>query len=113
MYFIAKNIDRFWAESKRLKPLEIVGEYEKVIFGELDLVKEASNANLLKRNFTDSDYLYVPEIYFDYTRKNVLVMERIFGIQISNTEELNKNNINIKRLAEKGVEIFLYSGFST
>jgi ubiquinone biosynthesis protein len=111
MYFIAKNIDRFWAESKRLKPLEIVGEYEKVIFGELDLVQEASNANLLKRNFTDSDYLYVPEIYFDYTRKNVLVMERIFGIQISNTEELNKNNINIKRLAEKGVEIFFTQVF--
>ena len=54
MYFIAKTIDKFWEESKRLKPIEIVAEYEKVIFGELDLVKEASNANLLKRNFSES-----------------------------------------------------------
>ena len=111
MYFIAKSIDKFWEESKRLKPIEIVAEYEKVIFGELDLVKEASNANLLKRNFSESSYLYVPEIYWDYTRDNVLVMERIFGIQISNLEELNKNKINIKRLAEKGVEIFFTQVF--
>ena len=111
MYFIAKTIDKFWEESKRLKPIEIVAEYEKVIFGELDLVKEASNANLLKRNFSESSYLYVPEIYWDYTRDNVLVMERIFGIQISNIEELNKNKINIKRLAEKGVEIFFTQVF--
>ena len=111
MYLIAKTIDKFWEESKRLKPIEIVAEYEKVIFGELDLVKEASNANLLKRNFSESSYLYVPEIYWDYTRDNVLVMERIFGIQISNIEELNKNKINIKRLAEKGVEIFFTQVF--
>ena len=111
MYFIANTIDRIWDESKRLKPKEIVGEYEKVIFGELDLIKEASNANLLKKNFKDSSYLYVPNIYWDYTRENVLVMERIFGIQISDTEELNKNNINIKRLAEKGVEIFFTQVF--
>ncbi|MEL0102330.1 MAG: ubiquinone biosynthesis regulatory protein kinase UbiB [Gammaproteobacteria bacterium] len=111
MYFIANTIDRIWDESKRLKPKEIVSEYEKVIFGELDLIKEASNANLLKKNFKDSSYLYVPNIYWDYTRENVLVMERIFGIQISDTEELNKNNINIKRLAEKGVEIFFTQVF--
>ena len=111
MYFIAKVINKFWVESKRLKPLEIVNEYEKVIFGELDLIKEASNANLLKRNFTNSSYLYVPEIYWDYTRQNVLVMERIFGIQISDKDNLVKNNINIKRLAEKGVEIFFTQVF--
>ena len=69
MYFIANIIDKNWEEAKRLKPVEIVSEYEKVIFGELDLIKEASNANLLKRNFTNSSYLYVPEIYFDYSRK--------------------------------------------
>ena len=107
----ANTVDKIWEESKRLKPVEIVSEYEKVIFGELDLVKEASNANLLKRNFTNSSYLYVPEIYFDYSKKNVLVMERIFGIQISNKEELKKNNINIKRLAEKGTEIFFTQVF--
>ena len=111
MYFIAKIINKFWKESKRLKPLEIVNEYEKVIFAELDLIREASNANLLKRNFTNSTYLYVPEIYWEYTRQNVLVMERIFGIQISNIAELNKQNINIKRLAEKGVEIFFTQVF--
>jgi len=111
MNFIAKAINKFWAESKRLKPLEIVNEYEKVIFGELDFIKEASNANLLKKNFTNSSYLYVPEIYWDYTRQNVLVMERVFGIQISDKDNLVKNNINIKRLAEKGVEIFFTQVF--
>ena len=111
MYFIANTVDKIWEESKRLKPVEIVSEYEKVIFGELDLVKEASNANLLKRNFNSSSFLYVPEIYFDYTRKNILVMERIFGIQISDKEELKKHNINIKRLAEKGTEIFFTQVF--
>ena len=78
MYFVAKIIDKFWEESKRLKPIEIVDEYEKIVFNELDLLKEASNANLLRRNFFDSNYLYVPEIYWDLTRQNVLVMERIF-----------------------------------
>ena len=111
MYFIANTVDKIWEESKRLKPVEIVSEYEKVIFGELDLVKEASNANLLKRNFNNSSFLYVPEIYFDHTRKNILVMERIFGIQISDKEELKKHNINIKRLAEKGTEIFFTQVF--
>ena len=111
MYFVANIVDKFWEESKRLKPIEIVDEYEKIVFNELDLLKEASNANLLKKNFVDSNYLYVPEIYWDLTRKNILVMERIFGIQISNIEELNKNNINIKRLAEKGVEIFFTQVF--
>ena len=111
MYFIANTVDKIWEESKRLKPVEIVSEYEKVIFGELDLVKEASNANLLKRNFNNSSFLYVPEIYFDYTRKNILVMERIFGIQISDKKELKKHDINIKRLAEKGTEIFFTQVF--
>mgnify|MGYP006112225549 FL=1 len=111
MYFIAKTINKFWKESKRLKPLEIVDEYEKIVFAELDLIREASNANLLKRNFTNSNYLYVPEIYWEHTRENILVMERIFGIQISNIEELKKHNINIKRLAEKGVEIFFTQVF--
>lgn len=111
MYFLANTIDKFWEESKRLKPKEIVSEYEKVIYGELDLVKEASNANLLRKNFEESTYLYVPEIYWDYTRQNVLVMERIFGIQISDIKELNENQINIKRLAEKGVEIFFTQVF--
>ncbi len=111
MYFLAKFITKFWENSKRLKPVEIVEEYEKVIFGELDLIKEASSANLLKKNFKNSTYLYVPDIYWDYTRENVLVMERISGIQISNIKELKKNNINIKRLAEKGVEIFFTQVF--
>ena len=111
MFFIAKTIDKVWEESKRLKPVEIVSEYEKIIFGELDLVKEASNANLLKRNFTDSTYLYVPEVYLEYTRTNILVMERIFGIQISDKKELKNKKINIKRLAEKGTEIFFTQVF--
>ncbi len=111
LFFIAKILNSSWSEAKRLKPVEVVEEYEKIIYAELDLLREASNASLLKRNFEGSNYLYVPEVYWDYTTENVMVMERIFGIQISDKDNLLSNNINIKKLAEKGVEIFFTQVF--
>tara|TARA_B100000003_G_scaffold109632_1_gene98083 strand:+ start:5674 stop:7218 length:1545 start_codon:yes stop_codon:yes gene_type:complete len=111
LYFIAKIVSKAWKGSKRFKPIEIVDEYEKVIHAELDLLREASNASLLKRNFENSNYLYVPEIYWDYTTENVMVMERIFGINISHKDLLIKNKINIQKLSEKGVKIFFTQVF--
>lgn len=111
MYTIANLADRYWAESKRLKPKEIVREFEHNLFDELDLQREAANAGQLRRNFHNSPLLYIPEVYWDYTRENIMVMERIHGIPVSDLATLHAKNINIKKLAERGVEIFFTQVF--
>lgn len=111
LYSIARKIERFWSMGKKLRPVEIVAEYEKTIINELNLMREAANATQLKSNFKDSDLLYVPAIYWEYTRKNVMVMERIHGIPVSHTDTLAQHDINFKQLAEHGVEIFFTQVF--
>ncbi|NOX70162.1 MAG: ubiquinone biosynthesis regulatory protein kinase UbiB [Gammaproteobacteria bacterium] len=111
MYAIASLANRYWANGKRLRPLELVAEYEKTIVDELDLMREAANTAQLKKNFEDSDLLYVPEVYFDYCRKGALVQERIYGVPISDMEALKAAGTNIKALAENGVEIFFTQVF--
>jgi len=111
MYTLAGLAQRWWPPSRRLKPLEIVREYEKTILDELDLLREAANASQLKRNFAGSPLLYVPEIYWDHCRTDVLVMERIHGIQIGEIERLRELGTDFKRLAESGVEIFFTQVF--
>jgi ubiquinone biosynthesis protein len=103
---IAQLLLRFVKESERLRPVEVVEEYEKTIHDELDLQREAANAAQLRRNFADSELLYVPEVHFNLTRRNVMVMERIRGIQISNLQALRERGVNFKALAENGVQIF-------
>lgn len=112
LYIIAELAAKYSGQLRRLRPVEVVAEYEKTILDELDLLREAANASQLRRNFEGSPDLYVPEIYWDLTRKNVLVMERIYGIPIRNTDELRNNNTDMKRLAELGVEIFFTQVFS-
>jgi len=111
LYAIAALADRYWPESKRLRPLEIVAEYEKTVLDELDLMREAANTAQLKRNFEGTDLLYVPEVYFDYCKKEVLVQERIYGIPISDMKALREAGTNIQMLAENGVEIFFTQVF--
>ena len=108
---IANLADRYWPESKRFKPKEIVQEFERSLFDELDLQREAANGGQLRRNFSHSTLLYIPEIYWDYVRENVLVMERIYGIPVSDVTTLREHGINIKRLAERGLEIFFTQVF--
>ena len=108
---LAGLADRYWEHGKRLKPLEVVNEYEHTILDELDLMREAANAAQLKRNFQGSDMLYVPEIYWDFCRPEVLVQERIFGTPISDMETLRADGTNIQVLAENGVEIFFTQVF--
>ena len=108
---IAGLADRYWQHGKRLKPLEVVDEYEHTILDELDLMREAANAAQLKRNFQGSDMLYVPEVYWDYCRPEVLVQERIFGTPISDMDTLREAGTNIQVLAENGVEIFFTQVF--
>lgn len=111
LHTIAKLADRYWPESKRLKPIEIVQEFERSLFDELDLQREAANGGQLRRNFNHSPLLYIPEIYWDYVRDNVLVMERIYGIPVSDVATLREHNVDIKRLAERGLEIFFTQVF--
>ena len=112
MLFIARMIERFSTIGKRLRPIEVVEDYETVIFDELDLGREAANASQLRRNFEGSDDLYVPEIYWDYCTPKVLVMERIHGIPVGQTQTLKDKGINMKVLGERGVEIFFTQVFT-
>ena len=108
---LARLADRYWEHGKRLKPLEVVAEYEHTILDELDLMREAANTTQLKRNFQDSDMLYVPDVYWDYCRPEVLVQERIYGTPISDMKTLLDAGTNIQALAENGVEIFFTQVF--
>ena len=108
---IAGLADRYWEHGKRLRPLEVVAEYEQTVIDELDLMREAANTAQLKRNFSGSDMLYVPDIYWDYCRPEVMVQERIYGIPISDMDALREAGTNIQVLAENGVEIFFTQVF--
>ena len=111
MYAIAGLADKYWEPSERLRPLEIVAEYEKTVINELDLMREGANTAQLKRNFEGSDLLYVPDVYWDYSRPEVLVQERIYGTPISDMKALREAGANIQVLAENGVEIFFTQVF--
>jgi ubiquinone biosynthesis protein len=111
LFALAGLAERYWRESRRLRPREVVAEYEKTILDELDLMREAANASQLKRNFQGSDLLYVPEIYWDYCRLDVMVMERIRGVPISDMQRLRAVGTDIAMLAENGVRIFFTQVF--
>jgi ubiquinone biosynthesis protein len=108
---IAKLVERYHPEGKRLRPQEVVENYRLTINDELDLIQEAANASQLRRNFKGSPMLYVPEIFWDYTRSNVMVMERVYGSPVTSVEKLKSLNIDFKKLAERGVEIFFTQVF--
>ena len=106
MYLIADLFAKVWKDANRFKAREVVAEYDITIHDELDLIREASNAVTLKGNFEESDLLYVPSIHWDYVRKNILVMERVHGIPIRDVSAMKAIGMNMKKLAESGVEIF-------
>src|SRR6202166_2057942 len=111
LHYLAELADQYWVEARRLRPVDLVCEYRKTILDELDLLREAGNASQLKRNFTGSPLLYVPEVHWDYCRVNVMVMERIHGVIVSDLEGLRARGTNIRKLAENGVEIFFTQVF--
>jgi ubiquinone biosynthesis protein len=96
---------------RRLRPVEVVAEFEHTMGDELDLQREAANASQLRRNFIDGRLLIVPEVYWDWTSREVMVMQRIDGIPVNAVERLREANIDIKRLARDGVEIFFTQVF--
>jgi ubiquinone biosynthesis protein len=108
---LAQLIERYSEDGKRLRPIEVVSDYQKTIFNELDLLIEAGNTSQLRRNFENSALLYLPQIHWTYSRRNVLVMERIHGIPVANIPALNDQQTDMKKLAERGVEIFFTQVF--
>jgi len=111
LYLIAGLAEAYSSDGRRLRPLEVVAEYEKTVLDELDLVREAANAAQLKRNFQGSELLYVPEVHWDLTRRDVMVMERIRGVPVSDLSTLRARGTDMKRLAENGVQIFFTQVF--
>ncbi len=103
---VAQLAEKYWEGGARVKPPEFVREFEMFIFDELDMNREAANASVLRQNFENSDDLYVPEIHWDYTRQQVLVMERIHGVPISDVEKLREAGVNMEKLAKTGIRVF-------
>ena len=111
LHVLAAIVQRYWKDANLLQPREVVQEFERVILDELDLMREAANASQLRRNFENSPDLYVPEVYFDLCRRNVLVIERIHGIPVSDRAALERHGINLKKLSERGCHIFFTQVF--
>jgi ubiquinone biosynthesis protein len=107
MHLLAAKAESYWEDARKLKPTNVVAEFEKTLLNELDLMREAANASQLRRNFIDSDILYVPEIEWDLTTNKVMVMERISGIPVSDIDSLHEAGVDMRRLAENGIELFL------
>jgi ubiquinone biosynthesis protein len=107
----AALVDRLWREGRRLRPREVVAEFDKTIHDELDLMREAANCAQLRRNFRLSPLLRVPEVYWDWTASEILVMERMAGIPIGRIADLVAAGVDLKRLARAGVEIFFTQVF--
>jgi len=104
-------VERLWADGRRLKPREVVAEFARHLDDELDLVREAANASLLRRNFLDSPLLAVPAVHWDYCARRVMVMERMHGTPISQVDVLRQKGVDIPALARAGVEIFFTQVF--
>ena len=111
LYTFARVLLRVWPEARRLRPVEVVKDYESTLFDELDLQKEAANTSQLKRNFQHSPLLHVPTSYWPLTRKRVMTQERVSGVPVADTDALEAQGVDMRLLAERGVEIFFTQVF--
>ncbi len=111
LFILAKIAERVSADARLLHPVDVVADYEKTIYDELDLLREAANSSQLRRNFEGSPMLYVPQVYWDWCRPKVLVMERIYGVQVTDLATLADQRTDMKKLAERGVELFFTQVF--
>ncbi len=103
---IARLAEKFLQGGARIQPLEVVREFETVVFDELDMQREAANASILRRNFQGSQDLYIPEVYWQWCKHRVMVMERVSGLPVGDIENLRKHGVNLKKLARRGVRVF-------
>ena len=111
LFTLAKLVEKYSADGRRLRPVQVVGDYQHTVLDELDLQHEGANTSQLRRNFENSDLLYIPEVHWDFTNRHVLTMERIYGIPVTDVEELERCGVNMPLLAERGVEIFFTQVF--
>ena len=110
LHTVAGLAERYWSEGPRLRPREVIAEFEKILYDELDLLREAANASQLRRNFSESAVLYVPEVYWPYCRRNVMTMERIYGIPVNDLAALRKAGVDLKELSRARGRNLLHSG---
>ena len=111
MHTIARLLQKHWARGEQFKPVEVIQEYDNTIHGELDLRLEAANCSQMGANFENSELIYVPQIYWEYSYKKVLVMERIYGTSIRDFDTLRENGVDMERLGNDGVEVFFKQAF--
>jgi len=111
MHELARLARRFVPDARRLRPVEVVREFEKTILDELDMVREAANASEIRRHFENSEMLYIPKVYWDYTRREIMVMEKVGGIPVGDVARLKREGVDMKLLGERGVEIFFTQVF--
>ncbi len=111
LFTLAELVEKYFPDGRRLRPVDVVDDYQITIIDELDLQREGANTSQLRRNFANSDLLYVPEVHWDYTNRHVLTMERIHGIPVTDVDALEGQGTNMKELAERGVEIFFTQVF--
>jgi ubiquinone biosynthesis protein len=111
LYTLARMARRYSREARRLRPVEVVEEYDKTIHDELDLMREAANCTQLRRNFEGSGMLLVPRVYWDLTRSQVMVQERVYGIPVDQVDALKRAGVDMRMLGERGVEIFFTQVF--
>ena len=108
---IASYLDGLSSDFKRMHLIDIVNDYEMVIYDELNLIKEAASAKQIKKNFSGASFIYIPTVHCTYLTSRVMVMERIYGIPINNKERLAKEGVSFKEIAEKSVELFFVQVF--
>lgn len=108
---LARLVESAFADGRRLRPREVVAEFDKYLHDELDMMHEAANASQLRRNFQGSDMLVVPEVFYDYTARDVLTLEWMRGTPIGRIDQLRADGVDLKRLSRYGVEIFFTQVF--
>ncbi len=111
MHAAAEWLASLWQDGRRLKPREVVAEFDKYLHDEIDLMREAANASQLRHNFADSDLILIPEIYWDYCSSSVITMQWMRGIPISQRDRLREAGVDLSKLSSMGVEIFLTQVF--
>jgi ubiquinone biosynthesis protein len=107
----ALMVEKLWSDGRRLKPREVVAEFDRTIHDELDLAREAANCSQLRRNFLHSPLLLVPEVFWDWCSSEVMVMEQMEGTPIAQVDRLVAQGIDVQQLARAGVEIFFTQVF--
>ncbi|MDT8438279.1 MAG: ubiquinone biosynthesis regulatory protein kinase UbiB [Wenzhouxiangellaceae bacterium] len=108
---LSRLVRRYHPEGDRIRPNEVVAEFRRVILDELDMQREGANASLLRRNWEDSDELYIPKIYWSHSASRVLVMERVGGVPVRDIDELKRRGVDLERLARRGIRVFYQQVF--